>query len=433
MSPPARTTPLPGRAYTGRGRKILRAAAAVLAVALAACDAPPPSAGAQDRERVVLSATSPAGVPVHPTERSPQLSARIPGGAEVDVVRWSADRRWLEVRAIDGTRGWITARYVAPPGTRPRPLDAWSSREACLAALRSVPPRDPARARLASWNLRWFPDGSTGGPSATPTDVEWAACILATLRADVVALQEIVLSDRGRAAVATLARRLGELTGGRFEARFDRCPRDGRQHVGWLVDVTRASIVAEEQLDAINPRGGCSHHLRPGHALYLRFARGLDLSAVVVHLDSGQEPRDSTNRRASFRAIAEAAGALSRARGDEDVLVLGDLNTMGCRDCSPRLEAVAELEALDAAIAPRLRRVPASAACTELYRGEGSLLDHALVTAATREAAQSARVEVHGPCAQHRCRVPRGARPPMLDHLSDHCPLVLELDARDLD
>ncbi len=433
MAPPARTTPLARRAYTRPGR-FRRAVALASLLALVACEGPPPpSAGAQDRERVVLSATSPAGVPLHPAERSSELSGRIPDGAEVEVLRWSSDRRWLEVRAIDGARGWITARYVAAEGTRPSPPDPWSSRQACLAALRAAPARQPGRARFVSWNLRWFPDGSTGGPSATPTDVEWAACILATLRADVVALQEIVLSERGQAAVATLARRLGELTGGRFEARFDRCPRDGRQHVGWLVDVTRARILAEEQLDDVNPEGGCSHHLRPGHALYLRFARGLDLSAVVVHLDAGQAPRDASHRRDSFRAIAGAARRLARARRDRDVLVLGDLNTMGCSDCSPRVDAAAELAALDAALAPALRRVAARAACTELYHGEGSLLDHALTTVSSREVASGARVEVHGPCAQHRCRPPRGARPPMLDHLSDHCPIAIELDARDLD
>src|SRR5690606_24802655 len=167
-----------------------------LALVLAlGCDAEP-RAGAQDRARVVLRATSPAGVPLHPAERAPEVSGRIADGAEVEVLRWAGDRRWLEVRAIDGTRGWSTARYGAPEGTPAAPLDPWSSREACLAALEGAPSRDPARARLASWNLRWFPDGSSGGSSDTPTDVEWAACVLATPRADVVALQEIVLSER---------------------------------------------------------------------------------------------------------------------------------------------------------------------------------------------------------------------------------------------
>ncbi|HEY8428061.1 MAG TPA: hypothetical protein VIL20_06790, partial [Sandaracinaceae bacterium] len=163
----------------------------------------------------------------------------------------------------------------------------------------------------------------------------------------------------------------------------------------------------------------------------LRFASGLDLAAIVVHLDSGQAPRDAEHRRVSYRAIASAVRELSRA--DEDVLVLGDFNTMGCRDCAPRADASEEMAALDAILGPAARRVPPSVPCTELHRGEGALLDHAVVTRATRELAAGARAEVHGPCALHRCRIPRGARTPMLDRLSDHCPIVIELDGRDLD
>ncbi len=429
----ARTTPLGGGAYTSRGtiaRLVLRAALA--AVLCAGCGEDHARAGAQDRERVVLRATSPAGVPLHSGERTSDVSDRLPDGSEVEVLRWSADGRWLEVRAIDGARGWITARYVAPDGTRAT-LDPWSSREACLASIRERPPRDPSRARVVSWNLRWFPDGSSGGPSATPSDVEWIACLLTSLRADAVALQEIVLHERGRAAVDQLRARLDALTGGRWEARFDRCPRDGRQHVGWLIDASRVRVLGERQLDAVNPRGGCAGSLRPGHAVRLRFAGGLDLSAMVAHLDAGQSPRDHGHRQASYRAIARAARELAREHGDDDVLVLGDLNTMGCRECAPAIEAAAELASLDALAGPSLRRVTPGVACTELYRGEGSLLDHALASRAMRELAPSARVEVHGPCAAHACRLPRGARPPMLEHLSDHCPIAIELDARDLD
>lgn len=425
MTSSARTTTLPAPTYTGWWRIL----AALVVLWALGCDALPPSAGAQ--ERVVLRATNPAGVPLHPEAESSALSGRIPDRTRVEVVRWSSDRRWLEVRAIDGTRGWVTARYVAPDGTQPGRLDPWSSRQACLAALRGVAPRDRGRARIASWNLRWFPDGSSGGPSGNATDIEWVACSIATMRADVVALQEIRLNDRGMAAIATLARRLGELAGGRWEARFDRCPRDGRQHVGWLVDTSRARIVSERQLDSINPRGGCTDSLRPGHAISLRFAGGLDLSAIVVHLDSGQAPRDHAHRQESFTAIGAAVRDEQRVSRDDDVLVIGDLNTMGCHDCSERVEAAQELAVLDAIAG--LRRVQPTAACTELYRGEGALLDHALVTTSTRELASDARAEVHGPCAQHQCRIPRGAHVPMLEHLSDHCPFVIELEARDLD
>jgi endonuclease/exonuclease/phosphatase family metal-dependent hydrolase len=427
----------------------------------AGCDAPVASrAGAQGRperaeteaevgrEHVTLRARHEAGVPLHPGLGSRGVSGRLADGSVVHVVQWSEDRGWLEVRATDGTVGWITARYVASGAETarqapseeseaalesPSPRGVFSSRDACLDAVRSVAPRSDARVRIASWNLRWFPDGSSGGPSDQPTDVEWAACVLAALRVDAIGLQEILLHPRGVEALERLRAQLDRLTRGRWEAHFDACPRDGRQHVGWLVDTSRARVLEARQLDSVNPEGGCAHHLRPGLGVYARFRGGLDASLFVAHLDSGQAPRDHDHRAQSLVALmAEARAAAARHR-DDDVLVLGDLNTMGCSDCAPAVSADAELAALDASLGSSMRRVEPSVRCTEFYRGRGSLLDHVLVTTRSRELPGEARVEVHGPCAEHRCTLPRGTSPAMLQHLSDHCPLVVELDSADRD
>lgn len=402
-------------------------------------------AAAQDRaepagERVVLRATHPLGVPLHPGERDRHLSGRLPDGTEVEVVRWGEERRWLEVRAEDGTRGWIVRRYVAPsggraevPGGRSSP---WASAEACRAAVAEGVERPAERARIASWNLRWFPDGSSHGPSDQPTDVDWMACAMASLGADVIAVQEVMLHPRGRAAVEQLAARLNALTGGRWESRFDECRRDGRQHVGFLFDASRARAVAVEQLDELNPLGGCAHHLRPGLAAYFRWRGGLDLHAAVVHLDSGREARDHRHRRQSVVALERAMARLRAAHPDDDVVILGDFNTMGCRTCPGPSEAEDEIAWLDARIAslqPALRRLRGPVGCTEYYRRRGSLLDHVLVSAAMREIDADAPLEVAGACARFRCRLPRGRQVAALDRLSDHCAIVAELEVRDAD
>lgn len=438
-----------GNAFTVRS--CAWALAAALLVVVAACDgsqsearaqAEPSEVGASEKlgaqdepgeaaeERVVLRARHRAGVPLHPAERSRALSGRLPDRTEVRVLRWSEDRGWLEVESGE-TRGWISARYVGEAGLEPRPDDPWASREACLRALGEGAPRDPARARLASWNLRWFPDGSVGGRSATPTDIEWVACLVAAMRIDALSVQEIVLHSRGRAAIERLIGDLNRLAGGRWRAIFDECPRDGRQHVGWLIDEARAQVLEVRQLDSINALGGCRGNLRPGSAVQLRFGSGLDLWAIAVHLDSGQSPRDHANRRRGIDALVEAVEQLGAQ--DDDVLVLGDLNTMGCDGCPHPIDARMEIAALDAALAPRMERVRPSVPCTEFYGPRGSLLDHALASRTMRELPPGARAEVHGPCARYDCALPRGVRPPMLDHLSDHCPLVVELDGRDLD
>ncbi|MEQ8892923.1 MAG: endonuclease/exonuclease/phosphatase family protein [Sandaracinaceae bacterium] len=277
--------------------------------------------------------------------------------------------------------------------------------------------------------MRWFPDGSGDGDTSRATDVAWMACAMASLGVDAIAVQEVLQHASGRAAMAELRRQLDALTGGRWVAHLDRCPSDGRQHVGWLVNEARVRVSRVTQLDALNPLGGCTGHLRPGLALYLEWPGGPDLHAVSVHLDSGTGARDHRHRAASLAAIERATRAL-RPR-DADVVVLGDLNTMGRE--APRLRAgdeLADVDALLSGLQPAWRRVPSEVPCTELWRAGASHLDHVLVSASTREVIGSARV--HGICGLGRCERPRG-RAAALERLSDHCPLVVALTAEDRD
>jgi len=405
----------------------MRALLLSLFVLASACDDAEPAA-AQSDETVRLRATNDLGVPLHPASGSHAVSGRLPDGAEVAVVDRDDDGHWLRVRAADGTTGWIVERYVDDGRDRPsRPPDAFSSREACEAMLRGRDADRPRPPRIGTWNLRWFPDGTTGGPGDRATDVAHLACVIAWLDVDALAVQEIVLHARGRAAMRRLTAALDRHTGGRWRAVFDGCPRDGRQHVGWLVNEARVEAGAPAQLDGLNPAGGCAHHLRPGLAVRLRFRdSGPDLHAITAHLDAGTEPRDHGHRAQSHVAL-EAAIASLRPR-DPDVVVIGDLNTMGQR--APRISARDELAALDATLAglnPALRRLPNPLGCSEFYRRHGSLLDHALITTASDLVAGDAAVTVEGPCARYRCELPRGAHPPALEHLSDHCPVLLDL------
>lgn len=397
------------------------------------CDAP--GHAAAQAEHVTVHSTNPSGVPLHPAEHSQEMTGRLPNGATVEVLGWGQERRWLEVRAADGVRGWIVRRYVerGPPGAAvPAAPDAFRSLADCASLYAQRGPASPRGPRIASWNVRWFPDGSSHGPSEQVTDVEHLACVLALLDVDAVALQEILLHERGERALAGLVSRLDERTGGRWRAHADQCPRDARQHLVWLVNEVRVRADPPTQLDALNPLGGCAHRLRPGLALYLRFDGGPDLHVINAHLDSGVEARDYGHRQ---RSIAALEGAIATLRpADDDVLIIGDLNTMGRR--VPAVSPHEELRALDASLVgqtPALRRVTSGVSCTEYYRRHGSLLDHALASVAMAELPVPRLVEVAGPCASHRCALPRGVHPPSLERLSDHCPIVVQLDPADLD
>ncbi len=288
-------------------------------------------------------------------------------------------------------------------------------------------------ARVATLNLRWFPDGDARASGERTTDVDTLALALADLEAPVIAVEEVLTSERARRAMDRLRARLDAITRGRWAIELDDCPDDeGRLHVGLLYDEARVERLAATRLDALsgNTRGdGCAGFMRPGLAVALRFETGFDAWVVVVHLDSGRDDRAFERRARAFQAFATLPRELARVHAEDDVIVLGDFNTMGSDRGPSGLDELQGLErVLDAAAFRRLWLEPG---CTELSGGRASMLDHVVVSRDTRELAPSARAQVGGPCARGRCRGVRDD--PWLAHVSDHCPVVVTFDGRDLD
>jgi endonuclease/exonuclease/phosphatase family metal-dependent hydrolase len=315
----------------------------------------------------------------------------------------------------------------------------FASRAACEAYLSKHPRGRQRGPRVGAWNIRWFPYGTKDNHDPDRrTDLEWLACAIASLDVDVLAVEEIVQDPGGRNALLDLLARLDALTQGRWRAELDECPGSGRQHVGLLLDTTRVDLGTSEPIAALNPgRSACDRSLRPGYGAYLRFHAGPDLEVVVVHLDSGTTARDFGNRQRSLGRLGEVAAMIERREHDADLLVLGDFNTMGCKDCVPAVGADDEIAQLDARLgASSFRRVllPEAGACTHYQRGHAGTLDHMVVPSAMREVPAGARLEVYGACRDLACNPPaRGEHPAALERLSDHCPIVLELLAEDLD
>ncbi len=413
--------------------------------------APPPTAPSGSSHasppagQVRLAATNAAGVPVHAAKGDSAVSRRLPDGASVRVVGRADDGRWLEIATPDGARGWITRRYVAAPSPRalPRagPADslppAWRSADACLAELRAGhrAPRGPGVARVASWNLHWFPDGRPGKTNrpGEGTDVAWLACAIAWMGADVVAVQEVKRYAAARDRAAELLRDLDADTGGAWRLELDRCPDDTSQHVGLLYDSKRVVASNWRMVAVLNPQGeACKDHLRPGFGASLRWPGGLDLSMIAVHLKSGPKQRDIELRRRSLAAFDQAYRDARDASHDDDVLFAGDFNTMGCERCSPPVTSESEIAGLPLPAA--LRRVDAAGACSEYYDGKGDLLDHFVAARRMLELPDDARSRVSGFCASEACRrLPRTHMPAAYARLSDHCPVVLDLSDRDRD
>jgi len=345
-----------------------------------------------------------------------------------------------EPRAAPQAQGRVPPARVPPaPATPPRarkePLRIGSpffvSAPDCERELRARRVRSQrgarARPRVGSWNLRWFPRGTAHGRDPERrTDVRWMACAIASLDVDVLAIQEVVQDPEGRTALLDLGERLDALTSGGWRAQLDECPGSGRQHVGFLYDSRRVQLRDARAIDALNPgRSACDRSLRPGFGAHARFADGSAVQLIAVHADSGTTQRDFDNRQ---RSLARLGGVLAALRHDDrDAIVLGDFNTMGCKDCAPAQSAADELAAFDAQLSLlQLKRVGAGGAphCSQYYRGHAGLLDHVLVPTTSPRWSRST-LETFGPCAALACAsTPRGRSLPALATLSDHCPLV---------
>jgi endonuclease/exonuclease/phosphatase family metal-dependent hydrolase len=157
----------------------------------------------------------------------------------------------------------------------------------------------------------------------------------------------------------------------------------------------------------------------------------VDFHVIAVHARSGATAAARADRLTVLRRLDDAVAPLRRA--DEDMVILGNFNTMG--DMTPG-SAEAELQTLFTTAAtgePGFVRLTVTPACTGYHQGRPSWRDHVLVSRSMTEVPPSAVGRPTSYCALRACEPMGRQRPAAYQELSSHCPVVVELVNRDED
>jgi endonuclease/exonuclease/phosphatase family metal-dependent hydrolase len=301
-------------------------------------------------------------------------------------------------------------------------------------------PESSSKLRLATWNVRWFPVGKSADQPenfAEPTDLDWLTCTIRWMQIDILAIQESLATPEATTAWNTIIASLKTQTGATWQWYRQPCGRPDDHHVGLLWNDTRVSLSQFESLWQFNAKAqsaanACTFGLRPGQYAWVqaRDPKGVDFHLIALHLKSGPTVFALEERHKALNRIEQAIAPLLRR--DRDVVILGDLNTMGAGDSHSQQYEVKNLRRKVAKNNPGFSTLDLQPQCSHYFRGRGNWLDHVLVSHEMEEVTVTT-AQVTGYCAVAGCERIQGDYPLAYRHLSDHCPVVFEIENRDRD
>lgn len=319
----------------------------------------------------------------------------------------------------------------------------WDSRDGCLHVVGTggrMAVHSSTVLRVGTWNVRWFPYGhapNRSGQSDGATDLPWLICTLGWLNVDVLAVQEALDTPKTKRAWQTVLASLNDATGDTWQWTPQPCGKPESHKIGFLwnsnrVAVTQVTSLWQFNVRARSDRNPCEGRLRPGHYGYVQSRRefGADFHLITLHLKSGPTVSALEDRQRALNRIDHTVSRFLAT--DQDVVILGDFNTMGAGDNASRRREIKYLQRMVDKEKPGFQDLPLNPPCSHYFRGRGGWLDHVLVNTDMAEVrTRSARVT--GYCARHACRRIKGDYPSAYQQLSDHCPVVMTIDNQDRD
>ena len=331
-----------------------------------------------------------------------------------------------------------------PPGSMPsQEAKVWASGEQCQTVVEQGGQMAPATAstlRLGTWNLRWFPIGK---PEAKPgddthhTDLEWLACTMIWMKVDIWAIQESLDTPQARNAWTKVTKLLREKSGDTWRWAPQPCGQPDNHHIGYLWNAARVTLSQVDSLwqfnvEAESSQNPCNGGLRPGHYAWVQSRKngGVDFHLIALHLKSGPTVFAVEKRHRALNRLDKVI--LPLMGQDRDVVILGDLNTMGAGDRKSQRFELKSVRRQVSKEKPGFQDLPLAPQCTHYFRGRGAWLDHVIVAKDMQEVTELS-AKVTGYCAVAGCNRIEGDYPLAYRQLSDHCPVIFEIRNRDED
>ncbi|MCA9472560.1 MAG: endonuclease/exonuclease/phosphatase family protein [Nitrospirales bacterium] len=415
---------------------------------------------------IILRATKPVGVPIH-RKNPPNFWKHVPTGTRVILEDIASDGQWLMIRLPSGEPAWVSIKYIRASTPRdisedPEPNTAihtqststltssieqetkvWQSREGCERVVREggrMAVASSATLRVATWNLRWFPVGQPQDQhdsQAKPTDIDWLVCTLIWMQLDLLTVQESLGTSTASHAWDTITRILSQKTGKKWKWYRQPCGRPDDHHIGLLWNDSQVELSQFESLWQFNskaksPQKACTFGLRPGQYVRVksRQSNGADFHLISLHLKSGPTVFAVEERQKALNRIDRTIAPFLKQ--DQDVVILGDFNTMGAGDRHSQISELKYIRRMVSKESPGFDDLKLTPQCSQYFRGEGGWLDHILVTKGMEEVAVK-KAQVTGYCGVAQCQAIKGTYPAAYQRLSDHCPVVMEITNQDRD
>jgi len=410
-------------------------------------------------QRVELRAFRSAGVPLY-REPYSHLLDRAPDESTAVIRAMSANQRWLNVELEeDGRIGWVVSKYVkgilsaspsgevvlGPSSPTETEWKVWTSAETCeqvVNAGQRMAPQHPDVLRLATWNLRSFPEGGqerpTGlGADIQPTNLRWLACVLTWMNVDIVALQGLRTTPAAWDAWEMITDGLHAFTGDFWLLNTQVCSGVEAQQIGFLRNISRVGLLRTQALWSLEGRGEvtpsklCADKETSGLYTFLKGVKreGVDFHLISLYLEDRQGFQDREQHQTVLSRLGGAIVPL--LEHDDDIVVLGTFDTLGQDGSATVVEKPETVHHLVKNELPGLTLIDTKPACTAYADGKAVHLDHVLVRQGMAEAPK-VEARVTGICALQACE-DMDVLPPAYRFLSAHCPVVYAISNHNQD